>query len=275
MIDDQFILKVERLRDAVEELRTQIRSNYARPTAQVASARIKEEARRIAEVWMVEVAIQGDVRMVLDPETIADYNIEFQRLLTYSERRSQRNMYDEAATNVLRDFRARVIVPLKQRRGREGLSAVPSAPSTKRPQPLSMIGSVFVAHSFAPEDRPVVDAVVRLFKAFDLEVQTGEKPKADLVSSKVRKRIEACDGFVGVFTRRDRLTGRGKWATSAWVIDEKAFALANDRKLILLKEKDVISIGGLQGDYEYLEFDRDNLADLVLLLLEMFRGAEE
>jgi len=39
----------------------------------------------------------------------------------------------------------------------------------------------------------------------------------------------------------------------------------------LIKEEGVQSIGGLQGDYEYIEFHRDKLENLVLALLETFK----
>ena len=101
---------------------------------------------------------------------------------------------------------------------------------------------------------------------------TGEKPKADLVSKKVRERIENATYFLGIFTRRDRLKGRREWTTSAWVIDEKAYALANRKKLILLREAGVQSIGGIQGDYEYIEFTRDRLDDLFIKLVPILRN---
>jgi hypothetical protein len=105
-----------------------------------------------------------------------------------------------------------------------------------------------------------------------LTVTTGEKPRAAAISKKVKTRIESCDVFVGIFTRRDKLEGKDEWATSAWVIDEKAYALAGNRKLVLLCEKGVTSIGGLQGDYEYHVFDRLKLEELMVTLVEVFRS---
>ncbi len=103
---------------------------------------------------------------------------------------------------------------------------------------------------------------------------TGEKPKADTVSKKVRDRIEAATLFLGIFTRRDRLKSRREWTTSSWVIDEKAYAVAKGKKLILLRESGVQSIGGIQGDYEYIEFVRDDLPELLIRLVQILRGLE-
>jgi hypothetical protein len=275
MIDDAFILKVERLRDAIDDLRLTIRRAYPSSSAQVASAKLKEEARRLAEVWMVEVGVRPEVRAAIDAPALADYNVQFQRLLTYSERRSTRSKYDTSLGAIVKDFRSQVIIPLKQRRNASTEVITASIERLPRPLSLAALRSVFLGHSFAADDKLVVEQVVKFFTIMGIQVITGERPKADQVSAKVRQRIESADGFVGVFTRREKLSGRDAWVTSTWIIDEKAFSLAKGKKLILLKQQGVDSIGGLQGDYEYLEFAPDNLADLILRLLEMFRNPED
>src|SRR5262249_11044752 len=85
-----------------------------------------------------------------------------------------------------------------------------------------------------------------------------------------KKLIEANHIFVGIFTRRDKLVGKKKWNTSAWVIEEKTYASARDKKLILLRETDLDSIGGLHGDYEYIEFSRETLDAAIVSLLQLF-----
>ena len=89
-------------------------------------------------------------------------------------------------------------------------------------------------------------------------------------SDKVKKLIEAQHIFVGIFGRRDKLAKKAEWTTSPWVIDEKAYALGRSKRLVLLKEEGVTSIGGLQGDYEFIEFSRERLDKLVLAILEIF-----
>lgn len=271
MIDDQIILKIERLRDGLDDLRKEIRARYRQPTRQVVAESVKQRAAQLAEVWMVEVISRQDLQNALDAETVADLNIQFQRLLTYSEKSVVRRKYDSALRAILTEFRARIVVPLKARRNQAGLPLGTTRPAPDATRSLSELKSMFVGHSFDARDKPVVDVVCRLLTTLDIKVVTGEKPKADRVSTKVRRRIEECEGFMGVFTERDKLAGKDKWATSAWIIDEKAYALASNKKLVLIKERRVSSIGGLQGDYEYLEFDRDDLADLILRLLEMIR----
>jgi len=101
-------------------------------------------------------------------------------------------------------------------------------------------------------------------------VVTGEIPRANRISEKVKALIEGQDIFVGVFTRRDKIARRNEWTTSVWVIDEKAYAYARGKKIILIKEEGVGSIGGILGDYEFLDFKRARLADLTGRLLRMF-----
>jgi len=106
--------------------------------------------------------------------------------------------------------------------------------------------------------------------ALGLTVVTGERPRADKISEKVKSLIEQQSIFVGIFTRRDKIARKAEWATSTWVIDEKAYAVGLQKPLILLKEQGVTSIGGIQGEYEYIEFSRDALELAVLKLIKLF-----
>jgi len=78
-------------------------------------------------------------------------------------------------------------------------------------------------------------------------VETGARPKADRISEKVKQLIDQQLIFVGIFTRRDKIARKAEWTTSPWVIDEKAYAVGGNKKLVLLKESGVGSIGGIQG----------------------------
>jgi len=271
MIDEQFILRVERLRDDLEALREDVRRKYPRTTDSVSAAELRERTARLAEVWMVDIAAREGVKEAVDADTLSERSIEFQRLLTYAEHSTIRRKYDGSIKNILRNYRPQIIIPLKQRRAAGSFTPPAQAAIAPLAKPLRQVGSVFIGHSFDVDSKVLVGALKRFFACFRIDVETGELPKADRVSLKVRRRIEKCDAFVGLFTRRDKLSGKREWTTSAWVIDEKAYALAKEKKLILIKEAGISTIGGLQGDYEYLEFDRDDPADLMLKLLELFK----
>jgi tetratricopeptide (TPR) repeat protein len=72
---------------------------------------------------------------------------------------------------------------------------------------------------------------------------------------------------VGIFTRHLQQQG-GSYSTSAWIVDEKATALAAGKRLLLFVEKGVGEFGGLQGDYEYIEFERDNLGEALIRAMD-------
>jgi hypothetical protein len=270
VIDDALVLRIERLRDSVEDLRSDIRSRYKAKQRQVTAQVVKDAAAQIGERWLVEIASRDDVRSVLGQETLANLNIDFQRLITHAEQATLRSRYETTIAGILRDFRTRVVVPLKQARH----AAVGGAPPTALKAVGAHVPTVFIGQSFTNEDAALNSTVGKLLEAYGLRAVTGERPKADSVSKKVRERIEAAEYFLGIFTRRERLRGRREWTTSAWVIDEKAYALANRKKLILLRETGVQSIGGIQGDYEYIEFTRDDLPDMLVKLVAILRSLQ-
>jgi len=269
MIEDDLVLRVERLRDEVEQFGLDIKARYANGASILTASALREQSSRLGERWLVEVAGNPDARQVIGEETTAELSVEFQRLLTFPDQRVPRSRYDVALRRILRDFRSRVVVPLKQ--ARQSARPTPNTIPTPTAQSVTRL-SIFLGQSFLANDKPTNDLIRRFLDAFGLEVVSGEKPKADTVSAKVRERIEASDVFMGLFTRRERIVRKQEWNTSPWVIDEKAYALAMGKKLVLLKEKGVQSIGGLQGDYEYLEFDRDDLGDLLVRLLSVLRS---
>jgi hypothetical protein len=59
-----------------------------------------------------------------------------------------------------------------------------------------------------------VRCVTDVLEAIGIRVVTGEKPKADRISNKVKAAIEGQHIFVGIFTRRDKLAGKNEWNTS-------------------------------------------------------------
>lgn len=271
MIDDAIVLQVERLRDEAESLKAELRNLYPSASQRVKSPKLRFTAASIAERWLVNVAARADVYEALGGSALAERNVNFQRLLTSAERATLRRTFDKVLSALLKDFRSSVVIPLKARRVDSSESARP-APS--RRIGLNEARIVFVGKSFADSDAKLNGAIERLLKALGLEVVTGEKPRAEMVSRKVRERIDQCDVFVGVFVRKDKIEGKDEWSTSPWVVDEKAYALARNRKLVLIREAGVSSIGGLQGDYEYLEFDRNKLEELMIRLVEIFRSNE-
>jgi len=263
MVDEQLILAAERLRDRLEDLRRELRRRYSTAARQVTAEDLKRGATRAAETWLVEIAADASVVAVVGEAVAGDLSVHFQRLLTFSEHATTRGRYESEIKAVLRSYTVDVILPLK--RGR-GLMPRSSTPSDTGESALT----VFIGQSFSDSDKAVNKAVADILEAIGITVATGEKPKADTISEKVKNLIETQSVFIGVFTRRDKIARKPEWTTSPWVIDEKAYALGRQKRLILLKEEGVGSIGGIQGDYEYIEFSRGKLELMLVRLVQAF-----
>lgn len=279
MIDDQVILTIERLRDDLAELRFALRKKYPSAVRQVTAEGLKMTAAHLAEKWMVDLAQRREVVEAIDSDYRGDLNVHFQRLLTFSERASKRSRYESEIKEILSRFTVDLVIPLKRLRSqgrpeRVGLRTETSMQQTRDNDQGTGLDdfrpTAFVGHSFAPADGAVVDCIMQSLEAIGITVVTGKKPNADRISDKVKKLIDGQYLFVGVFTRRDKIAQKEEWTTSPWIIDEKAYAVGKGKKLILFKEKGVGSIGGIQGDYEFVEFSRDLLHDVAVALLQMF-----
>jgi hypothetical protein len=278
MIDDAPILAIERLRDELEEFKSALRQKYSNSDRQVVDQKLKATAARLAEAWIVNIAQRPEVTGAISADYLADLSVGFQRLLTLSEHASKRSRYESEIKIILRDFNLKLVIPLKQLRTRVSHTQ-PLPPSAGAQSEVSLFRGVgldhflptaFVGYSFAPTDKIVIDCIIETLTSIGIKVVTGEKPKAEKISEKVKKLIEEQYLFVGIFTRRDKIAHKKEWTTSPWVLDEKAYALGRGKKLILLKEQGVQSIGGIQGDYEFIEFSRDAFEKVPSRLIGMF-----
>lgn len=264
MVDEQTILASERLRDNLAEFRRLLRARYRAANRQVTSADLRARAAQLAETWLVEIATDKEIAAAIGSATLADLNVHFQRILTFGEHATTRLKYEAELRAILDQYAVSVVLALKKSRGR--------SPKTFAPAELqgAVIDSAFVGQSFAPSDKRVNQCVSDMLEALGIKVITGERPKADFISEKVKHLIEEQSIFVGIFARRDKIARKSEWTTSPWIIDEKAYAVGRHKPLILLKEHGVGSIGGIQGDYEFLEFARDALESLAVRLIQLF-----
>jgi hypothetical protein len=264
MISEQAILTTERLRDDLDEFRKLLNRRYKTASSQVTNTEHRKRAAQLAEIWLVEIATDKEIENAIGASTVADLNVNFQRLLTFSEHATVRSRYEAEIRSILNNFSLRIVLPLKQSRGKT--FTPPAIVNLRTTDKLT----AFVGQSFIERDKSVNELVSQTLGALGIKSITGERPKADSVSEKVKQLIEGQSIFVGIFTRRDKIARKQEWTTSSWVIDEKAYALGLRKRLVLIKEQGVGSIGGIQGDYEYLIFSRDRLGELVLQLIQLF-----
>jgi tetratricopeptide (TPR) repeat protein len=121
----------------------------------------------------------------------------------------------------------------------------------------------FVGHSFAREDEEIISQLTEFFSKLGVVCDSGKRAEPTSVSDKVRRRIRDAEFFIGIFTRRDAKSN-GSYSTSSWVLEEKAFAIAEGKKLLLFVEEGVEDIGGIQGDHEYIRFGRENFGSALI-----------
>jgi hypothetical protein len=264
MVDDKIVLIAERLRDDLSQLKLALKHRYPDKNRQVTADELRLKAVRLAESWMVNLAEHPEVIYHIDRDYLADLNIHFQRILVLSEKSSKRSKYDNEINDILQRFTLDFIIPLKRLRSNGGIFVS----SNNLAQVFEK--TIFVGHSFSPSDQIIIDPILNFLRSLGFSVVTGEKPKADRISEKIKTLIDQQYCFLGIFTRRDKIARRQEWTTSSWVLDEKAYAVGKGKKLVLLKEIGVGSIGGIQGDYEYIEFDRNKLELLFISIVEIF-----
>ena len=254
----------ERLRDDLEGFRRALRKQYPTKSAQVHSTALRRAAAALAERGLVDLCGPTDFATVVGLDVSADLNVEFQRLLTASGKSAKRTTYESTLTKILDDFTGRVVIPLKQAGTTRTASPVTSS------RQLDLPTSAFLGHSFDAVDSEIVECVKSTLQLLGITVITGERPRADRISEKVKRFIDGQPMFVGLYTRRDKIARKSDWTASPWVIEEKAYAVAKRKKLILLKEHGISNIGGIQGDYEYIDFTRRELHNLVFRILRLF-----
>ena len=141
----------------------------------------------------------------------------------------------------------------------------------------------FIGRSFDEKDKGLVNTIVEFIESHDIDCGDAKSAKSRKVEDKIRGLISECDIFIGVFTRNEPICKKKKktkwyckprnentiYTTSNWVIQESGFALGTDRHLILLKENGVCELPKLQGNLEYIPFNRSNLQEPFLKISQM------
>lgn len=156
--------------------------------------------------------------------------------------------------------------------------------------------NAFVGHSFAREDREVVEAFLKFLNqvkgmgiGFTWESAEPAEPKE--LADKVMGLIQDKNLFIGICTRKEAAIepahlSKGwfdrkllkadeehfSWKTSDWIIQEIGLAIGRDIDLILLVESGLRQPGGLQGSLEYIPFERSTPEKSFGKLLEMIRA---
>ena len=151
----------------------------------------------------------------------------------------------------------------------------------------------FVGHSFSEDDAVVVgkftkylDQLAELHQNFSWEHAESAEPR--VIDEKVMRLFSSKNLFIGICTKKERVIAPNslknsffsrrrlnareedfEWKTSDWIIQEIGLAVGRGLDLILLVEQGVKSPGGLQGNMERIEFERDAPEKIFGKLVEM------
>jgi tetratricopeptide (TPR) repeat protein len=143
--------------------------------------------------------------------------------------------------------------------------------------------NAFIGHSFEEVDREIVRAFLDYFTTLSNSPglnfcwEHAEEAQTMAISKKVKEKILGKNLFIGIFTKKERVIknhllkksllkpkvlvsdeSNYEWKTSDWVLQELGYCLGKEMSAIILLEKGVRPISGLQADHEYIEFDRTN-----------------
>lgn len=155
--------------------------------------------------------------------------------------------------------------------------------------------NAFVGHSFLESD----DQIVQKFLAYFDQVkgivpgfswENAKQAEPDDLLAKVRRLFKDKNLFIGICTSNevaipnDALETpwwpRGRYVvakssvkpkTSDWIIQEIGFALARDLTIILFVEEGLRTPGGMQGNLNYISFNRSNAESCFGQFLEMIK----
>jgi tetratricopeptide (TPR) repeat protein len=141
--------------------------------------------------------------------------------------------------------------------------------------------SAFVGHSFLPEDEALVrkftDFLDQLKKSHDFDWVHATEPRPEDVASKVIDLIEGRNLFIGICTPNERVAKSNYFMstlfrrnlkikkeelqskTSDWIIQEIGLAIGRKMKIMILLQEGVRQPGSLQGNIEYIPFDRNTI----------------
>jgi tetratricopeptide (TPR) repeat protein len=154
----------------------------------------------------------------------------------------------------------------------------------------------FVGHSFTDNDSAVVDKFLKFFTTITkmnigFSWDHAEEAEAKELAEKVKVLIEDKNLFIGICTIKEAVIDPTKLTkaifdkkmiktekaaffskTSDWIIQEIGLAIGLNMDLILLLENGVREPGGLQGNIEYIPFDREAPEKSFNKILEMIKS---
>lgn len=154
----------------------------------------------------------------------------------------------------------------------------------------------FVGHSFTSGDEGVVNSFLTFFGQLEALLDNfswkhAKKAEPKDLAVKVLETADDCNTLIAICTRKELVVDEGllkpiwlsatqvkaarsefHWKTSDWVIQEIGLAVGRGMSVIILLEDGCRKPGGLQGDVEYIPFERSAPERAHGQLLEMLKA---
>lgn len=143
--------------------------------------------------------------------------------------------------------------------------AVISKQQQLRPGPPE---SVFVSYRFA--DAELVNDLLRLLKWAHFDVRTGNSANT-FVSDAIIDYIESSALYVCVLTRAEKKAD-GTWTASPWLHQELGVARGFRKRFVLMLEEGVADLGGIQGDWQRINFTEKTFFKAALDAVEQLQS---
>jgi hypothetical protein len=142
------------------------------------------------------------------------------------------------------------------------------APAAEDRPPAGRKKKVFLSYRFAEKD--YIEGLTKLLLKSGFEVITGHTANT-FISRAIIERIRECDYFLCLMTQSAKKDD-GTYMTSTWLLEEKGAALALGKPIVLMVEEGVTDIGGLQGDWQRLNFGSKGFLNSALQAVEQLNS---
>jgi len=159
--------------------------------------------------------------------------------------------------------------------------------------------TAFVSHSYRDYDKEIVDSLLNYLDTIkdaisEFSYRTAKRSQPVEVHDKVNSIFSECNMLIALclkqeavieesflksllFVKNRRLLDISniEYKTSDWIIQEIGFAIGKDMPIILLLENGLRPPGQMQGNLEYIAFDRNNISGCFDRLLQMISSKNQ
>lgn len=146
----------------------------------------------------------------------------------------------------------------------EHLASIKTAQHKPKVRPKT----VFLSYRFAETD--YVEGLRTLLDREGFPVITGENADT-FISQAILDRIRSCEFFLCLMTQDDEKKD-GTFTTSPWLLEEKGAALAMSKRIVLMVEVGVNDIGGLQGDWQRINFTSKSFTTAAIRAVDQLKS---